>query len=301
MLKKLQVYLLLVLGVVWCSGTQCVASDTKPKAMHQTGQGQTHGKAKTKLRATANQMGFEDTEVNDLLQKFLDFAPVAPGHLMDIGCAKGFAIQQIVSLETKKPFLKPNKRKIIAIDMSRKHIRDISTHFPSDLVEPFPMRFPVVKSPDAKKHFAPDTIGAVYAGLVLHYLDGPELREGLGLLFKSLAPGGRLYASVNSPFETFAITEEFLHRKNIIKEEYPGWFKNFDKTILPEFIRDQIPDFIHVFDIDTMTGYAKDAGFTMIDCYYFSRGPKKMTKKLLGFIVEKPKISAPRPTTSTKP
>jgi len=158
------------------------------------------------------------------------------------------------------------------------------------------MRFPVSKSPDAKRYFAPDTIGAVYAGLVLHYLDGPELREGLGLLFKALAPGGRLYASVNSPFESFTAKEEFLHRKDVLKEEYPGWFKPFDKTMVPEFIRDQLPDFIHVFDVDTLPGYAKDAGFNVIASYYFKRGPGKKTKKLLGIIVEKPNISSPRPT-----
>ncbi|MBW1853457.1 MAG: hypothetical protein JRJ00_02055, partial [Deltaproteobacteria bacterium] len=111
----------------------------------------------------------------------------------------------------------------------------------------------------------------------------------------------RLYASVNSPLDSFATTEDFLHRKNITKEEYPGWFKTYDKTMLPEFIRDQIPDFIHVFDVDTLTGYAKDAGFNVIDCYYFKRGPGKMMKKLLGIIAKKPAISSSRPTKPTQP
>ena len=301
MLKKLQIYLLIILGVVWCSGTQCVAADTKPNTARQMGKGQMPGNVQIKLRSTSNQMGFEDTAVNDLLQRFLDFAPVAPGHLMDIGCAKGFAVQQIVSLETKKPFLKPRKRKIFAVDMSKKHVRHIANNFSGDLVEPFQMRFPAAESPDAKKYFSPGTLGAVYAGLVLHYLDGPELREGLGLLFKSLAPGGRLYASVNSPLDSLATTEDFLHRKNITKEEYPGWFKAYDKTMLPEFIRNQIPDFIHVFDVDTLTGYAQDAGFKVIDCYYFERGPGMMMKKLLGIIAEKPATSSSRPTKPTQP
>ncbi len=259
------------------------------------------GNVQIKLRSTSNQMGFEDTAVNDLLQRFLDFAPVAPDHLMDIGCAKGFAVQQIVSLETKKPFLKPRKRKIFAVDMSKKHVRHSANNFSGDLVEPFQMRFPAAESPDAKKYFAPGTLGAVYAGLVLHYLDGPELREGLGLLFKSLAPGGRLYASVNSPLDSLATTEDFLHRKNITKEEYPGWFKAYDKTMLPECIRNQIPDFIHVFDVDNLTGYAQDAGFKVIDCYYFERRPVMMMKKLLGIIAEKPATSSSRPTKPTQP
>jgi len=301
MRKKSQIYLLIILGIVWCSGTQCVAEDTKPNTARPMGKGQNPGKVEIKLRPTANQMGFEDTAVNDLLQKFLDFAPVAPGHLMDIGCAKGFTIQQIVSLEARKPFLKPHKRKIFAVDMSKKHVRHIANNFPRDLVEPFQMRFPVAESPDARKHFAPDTIGAVYAGLVLHYLDGPELREGLGLLFKSLVPGGRLYASVNSPLDSAVKSKEFFHRKDILKEEYPGWFKTYDKTMLPEFIRDQIPDYIHLFDVDTLTGYAKDAGFNVIECDYFPRGTGMMMKKLLGIIAEKPTISSPRPNKPAQP
>jgi SAM-dependent methyltransferase len=267
--------------------------------MLRVGKPQTHGYGPIKLRPTANRMGFEDTAVNELLQKFLDFAPAAPGHLMDIGCAYGFVIEKILSLEAKKSFLSPQKRKIFAIDMGKEHIKHISQNTPGDLVKPFQMYFPPAKTSDVKNCFVPDSLGAVYAGLVLHFLNGPELRQGLGLLYKSIAPGGRIYASVNSPLDSPSMTKTFLHRKNVLKEEYPGWFENYS-AMLPEFIRDQVPDFIHAFDKDTLTRYVKDAGFNVINCYYFNRTAGMKMMKLLCIIAEKPMMSSPTSNTSSQ-
>jgi SAM-dependent methyltransferase len=290
MLYKIKIYTLIFSGFVWSLGAQCYAGGLD-KEMRRVGQSQNTEKSPLKLRETANRMGFEDTAINDLLKKYLTFAPTAPGHLMDIGCAKGFAIQEILSLEAKAPFLRPQKRKIFALDMGKEHIEHVSRNTPADLVEPHQIHFPPPAGSDQISSFAPDTIGAVYAGLVFHFLNGPELRQGLTLLYKAVAPGGRIFASVNSPLDSPAMSKDFLHRKNVLKEEYPGWFENYNK-MLPDFIRNQVPDFIHAFDVDTLTRYTQDAGFKVIECYYFQRGSGMMMMKLLGIIAEKPNLNS---------
>ena len=285
MLRKLPITLFIAAGLICVLG--CSAKHKLDKETKQVGQAQEPKSSFPKVRTTANQMGFEDTEANDLLKKFLNFAPAAPGHLMDLGCAKGFAIQEMLALETKKPFLSPRNKKIFAVDMSKEHIEFVAKNTPGDLVKTFQIRFPETESPDVHRCFAPDTLGAVYAGLIFHYLNGPELRQGLKLLLQSIAPGGRLYASVNSALSAENMKKDFLHRKNVLKEEYPGWFENYE-SMLPSFIRGQSPSYLHVFDKETLTRYAKDAGFNVIDCSYFYRGSDMMKMEQVGIIAEKP-------------
>ncbi len=295
MLRKLCLFLV-VAPAFWFIGAPSFAADTPDKGVRRVSTHPQGIKFSDKLRVTTNRMGFEDIAINDLLKKFLDFAPLAPGNLMDLGCAQGFAIKQVLSLEAKAPFLRPNKRKILAIDMGKEHIEYVAKNTPSDLVLPIQMRFPATKESDVKRYFAPGTVGAVYAGLMVHYLSGPDLRQGLELLFKSVALGGRIYLSANSPFESQNMEKDFMHRKNVLKEEYPGWYEN---RMLPERIRDKIPNFIHVFDEETLSRYVTDAGFKLIDSYYFARGAGMITKKLLGVIAEKPNISLSKPARAT--
>ncbi len=130
MLRKLPTTLFVVAGLVCALATHCSADYKPDKGMKQVGQAQEPKRSFPKVRTTANQMGFEDTEANDFLKKFLNFAPAAPGHLMDLGCAKGFAIQEMLALEAKKPFLRPRNKKIFAVDMGKEHIESVAKKHP---------------------------------------------------------------------------------------------------------------------------------------------------------------------------
>jgi len=249
-------------------------------------------------RRTANYMGYEDTEVSPVLKKYLDFVPQAPGNLLDLGCAWGFAIQQILALEKQAPFLKPRNRKIIAIDMSQEHINLVSARTPAELVETLTMHFPNIESQKCREAFSPDTLGATFAGLVFHYLNPDELTRGLKLLFDATAPGGRVYASVNSAFIMPALLEDFQRRKKNPADKYPGWYPNFNDNSVPEKIRSTMPKSIcgikiallHVFDEETLSRYFKQAGFHVIEHFYFNRS-KVIPMKLLGIVAEKESVS----------
>jgi len=245
----------------------------------------------TTIKKTVNNKGYEDIATNELLQKYLTFVPQAPGHLMDLGCAWGYAIQQILSLEAKKPFLVPQKRKIFAVDMSKQHLDRVAANTPRNIVETCLMTFPDQESPEIKKVFSPSTIGSTYAGMMLHYLSGVKLVQGLKLLYKATAPGGRIYISVKTPFVSPALEKDFLHRKNDLKEEFPGWYPNvYDRDEfrgkIPDFVRKQQTPYLHVFDHETLSKYLEDAGFRVIKHFYFMRNTM-MRMKLLGIVAEK--------------
>lgn len=243
------------------------------------------------LKRTANHKGYEDLVTNELLQMYLDFAPQAPGHLMDLGCAWGYAIRQVLALEEKNPFLAPQNRKIFAVDMGTQHLDRVAANTPRDIVETCLMSFPNQESQEAREVFSPNTIGATYSGLMLHYLSGAELVQGLKLLYKATAPGGRIYLSVKTPFVSPVLEKDFLHRKNNLKEEFPGWYPNiYDRDEfrgkIPDFVRKQQTAFLHVFDHETMSNCLEDAGFQVLEHFYFLRSTT-MRMKLLGIVAEK--------------
>jgi SAM-dependent methyltransferase len=245
-------------------------------------------------RPTANLMGYEDIEINLLLRKYLDFVPQAPGNLLDLGCAWGFAIQQVLAREIQNPFLKPHNRRILAVDLNQEHLDRIAANTPRELVEIINVHFPYIKSPQGKRAFSHDSIGATYAGLLLHYLNPDELTEGLKLLYDSTAPGGRVFASVNSAFISKALAEDFLRRKQNPADPFPGWYPNVFDNSVPEKVRNEMPKsingmeikFLHVFDEETLSRYFEKAGFMVVEHFYFSRS-KMIPMKVLGVIAEK--------------
>jgi SAM-dependent methyltransferase len=239
-------------------------------------------------------MGYEDTTVNALLGKYLDFIPRAPGNLLDLGCAFGFAVEQILTIDKRENFLRQHHRKIIAVDMSPEHLERVAHDTPPELVETVLMHFPNIKSSRSRKAFSPGTLGATYAGLVVHYLNPDELTRGLKLLYAATAPGGRVYASANSAFISPALLEDFQRRKKDPKDRFPGWYPDLFDPSLPEKIRSTMPKsicgikikFLHVFDEETLSRYFQQAGFRVVETCYFPRS-KTIPMKILGIIAEK--------------
>lgn len=256
--------------------------------------GKTPGFNALGARRTANMMGYEDTIVSPVLRKYLDFIPQARGNLLDLGCSFGFAIGQMLAIDKKEPFLKQRHEKIIAVDMSREHLDSVAASSPADLVETVLMHFPNMDSPQSRTAFSPGTLGATYAGLVLHYLNPDELSRGLRLLFDATAPGGRVYASVNSSYISTQLLEDFQRRKRDPKDTYPGWYPDLSDSSVPEKIRSTMPKsvcgikikFLHIFDEETLSRYFEQAGFRVIESFYFTRS-KTLPMKMLGIVVEK--------------
>jgi len=151
-----------------------------------------------------------------------------------------------------------------------------------------------LKQSSAKKKFSPGTLGATYAGLLFHYLNPDELTRGLKLLFDATAPGGRVYASVNSAFIMPALQEDFQRRKKNPADAYPGWYPDLYDSSVPEKIRSTMPKsvcgikvkYLHIFDEETLSRYFEQAGFRVIETFYFTRS-KSLPMKLLGIVAEK--------------
>ena len=288
-LKTAKIFLVLLFAITLIA---CLSEKDEKGEKHQSknwGRGP-FKKARGFVR-TANRMGYMDTVTNNLLQKYLNFAPHAPGHLMDLGCAWGYATEQILALEEKDPFLKLKKRKLFAVDVSQKHVDYVAKHTSPEIVEAIRTQFPNQDSKKAKEAFSPNSLGATYAGLIFPYLNGTELTQGLKLLYQATAPSGRIYLSVDTPSAFPSIAQVFLRRKKS-KDLHPGWFPNLDYgSHIPERIRKQLPDSIHVFDLETVYNYVEGAGFRVLDYFRFTRqkGGGGQGMETIGLVAEKKK------------
>lgn len=101
-------------------------------------------------------------------------------------------------------------------------------------------------------------------------MKGEDILSGLQKCYQWLEPGGKLYIVNMTPylglFDWQKLSKFYLERvKN--QEKWPGEIncRQFAKDGWGE----QLPEFAHFFDLDSMNSLAKQAGFCIEDSYYF--------------------------------
>jgi SAM-dependent methyltransferase len=127
---------------------------------------------------TRNHMGWSSETPHEYSQAFLDYAasPACAGlPVLDIGAAYGVATLPALAAGAT----------VYANDLDPEHFRAISDATPPEHAHRLrlvPGRFPDDLS------FAADSLGAVHASNVLHFLPGEDLRHGLTFLYRWLVP-----------------------------------------------------------------------------------------------------------------
>src|SRR5262245_32852905 len=116
--------------------------------------------AKAGLIPTLNQMGWMTVGLDAFSQAFVDFAPTAPGPVLDIGAAYGVA--SIAAL---------NKgARVIANDLDPRHLEILRDNAPSAYARNLSLRPGAF--PD-ELDFEEDSLGGILACRILHFFDGP--------------------------------------------------------------------------------------------------------------------------------
>ncbi len=209
---------------------------------------------KDALIVTLNSMGYMLSQLEKYNQAFVDFAPLAPGPVLDIGAAYGLAT--IPALE-RGAF-------VIANDLDERHLNILKNKVPPSLLDRLelkPGRMPT------EVDFEENSLGAVLASRVLHFLVPEELDLCLEKIFKWLKPGGKFFFLSSSPyiggFRKFLPTYE---KRKAEGQKWPGVLDDIP-SCTPERAH-ELPRYMHLLDEDVITESFSKVGFVIEDIGY---------------------------------
>lgn len=204
---------------------------------------------------TLNNQGYMLTYLHKLSQAYVEFSAMAPGPVLDIGTAYGF-----VALEALK-----RGAHVIANDLELKHLEDLHRRVPqSDLDR---ISYAVGHVP-GEVSFSPETLGAVLASGVLHYLSPPDFSIAIANIASWLKPGGKFFLATPTPYTNFY--EKFFptfKQSRKLNKQWPGYIEDASK-ILPEFFSN-VPKSIYLIDEDFITTSLEENGFVVEKIDFF--------------------------------
>ena len=206
---------------------------------------------------TANATGWSSTVLNEIGELFVAHCRQTQGTVLDIG--SGLGVATIAALETGAS--------VIANDADSGQLRDIAQRSGplAHRLHLLPGRFPY------KIKLEANSLDAVHASSVFHFLTGRQLEIGARSLHYWLKPGGKVFALAATPyfgpFSSFAATYEQRLSQG---DHWPGWVDN-TRTITDHRLMAQVPKSIHLLDDKILTRVFRDAGFAVDRCWIFRR------------------------------
>ena len=217
--------------------------------------------------------------LNKYTNAFLDYVSEITDPIFDIGVAYGFTT------------LKALKRgaNVIANDLSAEHLEILKENTPHQYLKNLtllPGRF----SQDIS--LEENSLGAVLASRVMHFLTGDEIEIGLEKIYSWLKPQGKIFITAETVYKkTF---EKFIPIYEARKQKQVPWPGETDN--LHEYASKQVknlPNFINFLDQEVLERALEKAGFIIEESSMFTKAhlPNGATlngKETVGIIAIKP-------------
>jgi len=201
-----------------------------------------------------NRMGRTSNELNEVNRLFVDFAPRARAPVLDIG--SGYGIAALAAFDAGA--------RVIANDVDLRHLEIIRAKAPHP-IETIAARFP------DDLDFPPASLGAIHAANILHFLTGEELLLAARKMHEWLRPGGKVFTITGTPYvrtlEAFIPTYKQRKRSG---QPWPGEIANVREWSTHPTI-DELPDFVHFLDDETVSIPFAAAGFIIEKVEMFER------------------------------
>lgn len=200
--------------------------------------------------ATLNKTGYMKVELDEFSEQFIIDAKNSIHPVLELGSAYGASAVKVLE----------QGGTIIANDISKEHLSVLYHNSPNSHRKRLYLNnnsFPV------QTNFPANSISGVLLCRMAHFLKGEEIELGINKIHNWLIPGGKLYFVSLSPYHHL-LREKFL-------PIYKQRFKDGDKwpgiiTSMQEYNpseKDDIPNFLHVFDIEIMSALLERHGFAI--------------------------------------
>lgn len=227
---------------------------------------------------TKNRMGWSSAALSELSEQFIEFChtgvcpPTAPA--LDIGA--GYGTASLAAWEAGASVIANDLDPVhLAALAGRPRLSIVIGRFPRDI------------------HFDNESLGAVHASSVLHFLTGNQLEYGLQVIARWLRPGGKLFVQAATPWQQpFAAFLPEYERRLATGVKWPGFVERIGAWSDHKQIS-LMPKAVHLLDQDTLGGVALDAGLTIDRLWYYRRADLPVRLRLdgresVGLIATKP-------------
>jgi SAM-dependent methyltransferase len=206
---------------------------------------------------TQNQMGYMTTQIDEVGYAFLLFAQKTDLPVLDIGAAYGH-----VALEAATRGIS-----IIVNDLDQRHLDQIierTNDYQRFHITTLLGRFPEELS------FKPNSLGAILICRVLHFFPPEAWIKAIRIIFKWLAPGGKLFMTNESPY--FGTMRKFipvyLERK---RKGYPWPGLMMGMEHFDESRKKDVDSVINLLSVTETVTVLEEAGFHIEDIQYLNR------------------------------
>lgn len=226
---------------------------------------------------TLNRMGYMKVDMDEFCQDFIDYAKKTQDIVLELGCAYGMIVQQVLE----------NKGKIIASDLSEDHLSVLLKNTPKDYMDNlflYPGAFPnAINLPN-------ESVGAVLTSRMVHFLTPEEIELGLKKIHNWLLPKGKLFFTSVSPYHD-VFREQFLHiYKNRVEEgeKWPGVIEN-QWMINPKH-QDYVGQYLNIFDIPQLESLLPEYRFKIEKIKLFdypNDTESRSNRGHIGFVAQK--------------
>ena len=207
---------------------------------------------------TRNQTGWASNQLNEVSEQFVAYCQMAALPVLDIGAAFGIASLAALAVGAT----------VIANDLEPAHLAEIAKAAPPGQASRLTLisaRFP------GELRLAGASLAAVHASNVLHFLTGPQLRQGFASIAHWLAPGGRLFVQASTPWQQpFAAFVPVFEARRAAGEPFPGWVEDTAEFSTHRKLG-QIPKSIHLLDAASLRQAAELAGLTVDEARDYRR------------------------------
>ena len=207
---------------------------------------------------TRNQTGWTSNQLNEVSQLFVQYCRTAKLPVLDIGAACGIATLPALAAGAT----------VIANDLDPAHLEEIQKTVPAEDAPRLvlvPGRFP------RYLRFLGDSLAAVHASNIFHFLTGAQVEQGLESISHWLEPGGKLFVQVSTPWQQpFREFVPVFEARRTAGVAWPGWMENTREYSTHRKL-DQIPPSLHLLDDQTLRRVCEYAGLIVEDCWLYRR------------------------------
>lgn len=225
---------------------------------------------------TLNKMGTTMEKIGPFPQKFIDFAATSSHPVLSVGEGTGNTVKEVLDRNIT----------FIANDMDPRHLGHLYVSIPENKRQHLYLK--AGKFPD-EVSFPESSLGAIYFGRVLHFMNGEEIEKSLKEAYRVLTNEGKIFARSSSPFQKHLQFFIPIYEERVQKgERWPGLCTEMEKGW--PTLHQYLPPYMNLLDENSLRRALTEAGFEIEELSYTAINHpdfKLDGKEGIGFIAKK--------------